>query len=202
MRLVNYNKLEINNLKRLASFAKLSLFVLVISCKRETIPVDPGFQQKVVDAFFIKYRKFQKETLPACHDNNRDIAFDIERKIRSIQSIPYAGAFRALWGVLGKEKRTVDTIVMCNIHSPLFEPEFSYPPIYFCLKMSDKTQKNIIVDIDSEMKCSAHLLPESSTLDWVNFPQKDGCGYGYVFFVTFNKKMQIVKTDFIINPDE
>jgi hypothetical protein len=160
-----------------------------------------SWKQDWVSRFFLDYRKYQEKILPDCAEPNRDISFDIERKMRGLGETPFAAVTFTVKKYIKINNFKFDSIVMINIHDPLFEGEFTFPPVYFYIIKNDLIQE-LVVNVDDDKKCS--ILKPLKKVDQINIlgNVSPGCGYGYVSYTKFDQKWAYHIQNIIINPDE
>jgi hypothetical protein len=154
-----------------------------------------------LSVFFLEYGKYQEETLPNCTDFARDISFDIERKTKGLFDIPFENAVFTVKKYIKANHVKFDSIVMVNVYGPMFETEYSFPPIQFYLFKNNLVQE-LYVYVDYNKKCLIRYpLKKVNQIEVFGRPSP-GCGYGYVSYTKFDQKWTYYIQSIIINTNE
>ena len=168
----------------------------------ELVAQELSWKKQWIDMFFHAYRNYQESDLQNCPDSDRDIGFDIERKVRAINEFPYSKTIIELIRYLAEHGIEYDSLTMDNSHRWQYEEEFNFAPVCLYVYTHDKVRLLIgYFDPDYnptfEEYSDVHFLYEKVQ------HLHNGCGYGFSTITHFDKdlaKWQIRKI--IINPDE
>ena len=154
--------------------------------------------------FFHEYRYYRDTLLIDCHDNNRDIAFDIERKIKVIDQLPLGLVLKGMKELIVKKSIEYDSLIMIINHSPLYEGEFNFTPVSFFIFNKDERNHRLVSFFDADLQPYFKEYKEefSTYYESINALQ-NGCGYGFITMTRFGKDLKEWEIKrMIINVDE
>lgn len=192
---------QINSSK---TYAICVLMAVTCSCQSQStqnFESELLWKQDWMSTFFLEYRKYEEKTLPNCSDAKREVSFDIERKIRGLCDIPFESVMFTVKKYIKSNNIKFDSIIMINVHSPIFECEYTFPSVSFYI-FRNNLMKELYVYVDDDKKCTIkHPLKIVDVIEAFKRPSP-GCGYGYISFTKFDQKWIYRIQDIIINPDE
>jgi hypothetical protein len=156
-----------------------------------------------IDIFFQEYRTYQEDVLSTCHDKDRSVSFDIERKIRAIHQFPFKVILSELKIFLETNPIEYDSLIMDNSHSWHNEEEFNFAPVSFYLHTKEGI-KMLVVLFDADQKPTIKEHEEDVIEFYENAKNlQNGCGYGFNTFTVFNSNLSSWEIKrIVINPDE
>ncbi len=196
------------------SLLMLFLFVLLyLSCSvqglrnHSLVTEELKWKKRWIDIFFREYRDYQEIDLKKCYDNNRNIAFDIERKIRAINEFPFEKTLKELRCFLTVNSIQYDSLIMVNYHSWYNEGDHGLAPVTFFLFHKGEI-KLFFLEFDNDQnprineKENGYAKYGNVEYENVNKLQ-NGCGYGFATITYFDRGLSncMIKR-IVINPDE
>lgn len=199
----------INNMHYIKS--TFILFMLTFStCKgQDTLLFDfvkeeLEWKKQWISKFFLDYRYYRDTLLVNCYDYDRDIAFDIERKIRVVNRLPLNLVLISLKDFIQKKSIEYDSLVMVYFHSPMYEEEFNYTPVSFGVFHKGEEKQCIVFFFDADLRPYYKLCKHRFFTIFENIKNfQNGCGYGFVTITQFSKDFRKWNIkNIIINPDE
>jgi hypothetical protein len=156
-----------------------------------------------IDIFFQEYRTYQEDVLSTCHDKDRSVSFDIERKIRAIHQFPFGVTLSELKIFLETNPIEYDSLIMDNSHSWHNEEGLDYAPVSFYLYTKEGIRM-LVVSFDANQKPTIKEHKEDVIEFYENAKNlQNGCGYGFNTFTAFNNDLLSWKIKrIVINPSE
>lgn len=142
-----------------------------------------------MNLFFKEYRMYQEEVLVNCHDKDRDIRFDIERKIRAINQFAYSRTLTDFKHYVDKNSITFDSLTMNVSHSWHYEKDCGFSPASFYLYNKEKVRV-LFVYFDCDQNPDFREAEEDSDFYYNKAKETHhGCGYGYRSITYFDKDL-------------
>lgn len=177
-------------------FLLLFLSIQLASCKVHDLQVSSlameelQWKKQWMNLFFQEYRIYEEEILVNCHDSDRNIRFDIQRKIKAINQFAYSRTLTDFKRYADKNSITFDSLTMNVSHSWHYEEDCGFSPASFYLHSKGEI-RIFTVYFDCDQNPDIREL-EKEDVDFYYNLQKElhhGCGYGYRSITYFDKNL-------------
>lgn len=182
-------------MKRLP-FLLLFLSMQLVSCKVHDLQVSSlateelQWKKQWMNLFFQEYRIYEEEILVNCHDRDRNIRFDIQRKIKAINQFAYSRTLTDFKRYADKNSITFDSLIMNVGHSWYYEKDCGFSPASFYLHSKGEI-RIFMVHFDCDQNPDIREL-EKEDVDFYYKLLKElhhGCGYGFSSITYFDKNL-------------
>lgn len=181
------------------NFSCYILLVLVVfsSCvtpknKANHSDINTEWLSEWLDMFFIEYREYKVSALLNCSDADRDIAYDIERKIRAVSKVKIKNQLDFIDNYLAARDLKYDSLLIEHIHSPIYESEYSTTPVYFSIFVKGE-----------KLDFEGYLPPNEIVTELPEVGVEElgsGCGYGFLSSSIFYSSHKFYIKKIVINP--
>lgn len=161
------------------------------------------WKKEWIDIFFQEYRNYQENELGKCHDEERSVSYDIERKVRAINQFSFETTLSELKSFLVSNPIEYDSLIMDNSHSWQNEEEFNFAPVSFYLQTKGEIRM-LVAYFDADQKPTIREHKEDVKEFYENAENlQNGCGYGFTTLTVFDKDLSSWKIKrIVINPNE